>query len=81
MKVYLVQDCNWQHYEGGGADTVGVFSTREKALAAVEAGLRSRGCDIPLFPEPENGEWTYCDGGGSTHWYEIQDYILDEFQV
>lgn len=72
MKVYLVLSCNWQDFEGGGADVDSVHLSNDSAEARVKVILKDRG----LKDDGPNsrGEWGYRDGGGSSYWLEIEEH-------
>lgn len=82
MKVYVVLDNNWQHYEGGGAEVVSIHTSRDSALAKVKALFkdlnkrRYAGKPRYVMKEKKNEPncWYTCENGASDEWYSIEEH-------
>ena len=74
MKVYVVLDNNWQHYEGGGAEIVSIHNSEDSALAKVEAELKPYGVKMKDRANEPNS-WYYVDNvGGEDRWFSIEEH-------
>lgn len=76
MKVYLVLDCNWQDFSGGGASVDSAHATNELAEARVKAILKEK--DIDDHQPNSREEWGYRDGGGASYWFEIEAHEVND---
>lgn len=82
MKVYVVLDNNWQHYEGGGAEIVSIHGSKDGALAKVRAKFKelnkNRYKGKPLYRmrarKNEPDCWYYCENGAADYWYSIEEH-------
>lgn len=79
MKVYLVLDCNWQDYSGGGAEVVSVHASEDLAVAKVKAILKERGVKPGALKPNARNEWGFVSGGGADYWLEIQPHEVEDF--
>lgn len=82
MKVYVVLDNNWQHYEGGGAEIVSMHISKDDAVAKVRSlfeelnDRRYSGQPKYVMVDRKNEAdcWYYQENGGADYWYSIEEH-------